>query len=365
MHHFGGLSGGNVGFVLHIGDFSRLLGNSLLHCGLLCFGLCGCFLHRFIRSGLRFDFLLHFGCSFDLIGNDLLHNGFFCGFLGCGILHGVLHGADLLLGLRSLGGGDGDVLGTVALHVADQGVAQLSGSLPAVSGIIGAGLGDDGGHLLVRTGGGHDGLTGGTALEPCLPLLLTGEGETAQIVDLIEHQAQGVGVHGGIQAGVGIGHLGGGIDAPVPVGQRSILQRIHGHKAQITDAVLLIAEQIDVLGLQIHILPAGFPADGHGGAQVDAQVQGTQMGHGIAVHIPLQSHAVAAEHMDLIAHARLHRLHLEAVAGDKAPLLGKGIQSLDLSADALGQLLIIGPDSLGITENAGQKQRIYLDLGGR
>jgi hypothetical protein len=31
----------------------------------------------------------------------------------------------------------------------------------------------------------------------------------------------------------------------------------------------------------------------------------------------------------------------------------------------MGQLLVVGADSLGIPENAGQKQRIHLDLGGR
>ena len=377
-----------VGNFLYRSLFDRLLSGGFLQNGLFGGGIFDRFLHdRFLERRFGNGFL-HRGLFFDDFDRSLLHDGFFCGFLGRGLLHnfGLRHGSFLLdggflghfgcffdrgflcgsfHGLRLLGGGDGDILRTIALHVADQGMTKLSRGLPAVRRIVGAGFGDDGAHFLVRTHRGDHGLTGRQLLQPYRAADLVGEGQLTQIVNLVQNQTQGVGVHGSIQTGVGILHLGGSIVASVTVGQGSVLQGIQGYKAQIADAVLLIAEEIDVLGLQVGIQPASLPGDSHGGAQVDAQIQGAQMGHGVAVHVPLQGHAVAAEHKDLIAHALLHSLDLGTVTGHEATLFGKRIQSLDLPLDTMGQLLVVGADSLGIPENAGQKQRLHLDLRGR
>ena len=243
-------------------------------------------------------------------------------------------------------------------------MAQLSGGLPAVGGIDGAGLCNDGGHLLVGADGRGHGLAVREPLGPFGPLLDGGEGELALIEDLIQDQAHGVGIHRGVQGGVGIGHLGGGVDAAVALGQGGVGQHIHRHKAQVADAVLLILEHLDVLGLQVHIQPSGLPAHGQGGAHIDAQVDGAQMGHGAALQMTVEGLAVAAQQDHVVADALLHRLDLMGIIGHKTSLPRQGLQGLDFLPDALGQFLVICADGLGIPEDAGQKQGFDLDLGG-
>ena len=243
-------------------------------------------------------------------------------------------------------------------------MAHLRGSLPALGGIKGTCLQDDPGHLLVRAAGRLDGLPCGQAVQPGPAALGTVKGQLAAVVQLVEHQAQGVGVHGGIHPGVGIGHLRRGVQAAVPVGQGSILQRIHGNEAQIADPVFLVAENVDILRLQIHVHPSGLPAHGHGGTQVDAQIHRAQMGHGAAAGEALQSPAVAGEQIDLKADPILHGQDLAGQEGDEAPLLRQGIQGLNLCTNTLGQLLIIGSDSIGIPVGTGQQQGLHAVLGG-
>ena len=244
-------------------------------------------------------------------------------------------------------------------------MAHLRRGLPAVGRIGGDGLCDDGGHLLVGTDGGGHALAAGQPRIPIGALLVGFEGQLACVVDLIEDQAQGVGVHGGVQGGIGIGHLGGGVDAAVALGQGRVGQHIHRHEAQVADAVLLILEHVDVLGLQVHIQPSGLPAHGQGGAHVDAQVHGAQVGHGIALHESVQGLTVAAEQDHVIADALLHRLDLMGFIGDKTSLSCQGFQGLHFLPDALGQILVVNADGFGIPEDTGQKQGFDLDLGGR
>ena len=243
-------------------------------------------------------------------------------------------------------------------------MTHFSGGLPAVGGIDGDGLGDDGSHVGIGADGSGHALAGTELLKPVGLLFGIGIGERAVIVDLIEDQTQGVGVHGGIQAGVGVGNLRRGIDAAAALGQGGIGQHIHGLEAQVTDAVFLIVEQIDVLRLQIHIEPSGLPAHRQGGAHVDAQVHGAQVGHAVAAQIALQGHAVAADEVHLVADALFHGHDLVILIRDEASLSRQGIQGLDFPGDALCQLLVIGADRVGILVNAGQQQRFDLNLGG-
>ena len=339
--HSGGFFCDFVGSLLR-GDFRDILSGGVrdILCGFVSF--CGIG----FRGG---DLLLRDGFR---LGRDILCGGICC----------LLGGR--LFGRRLCREGDGDIVHLVALHVADEGMAHLGGGLPALGRIVGTGLQDDGSHLLVGAAGGLHLLAGSQPVQPGQTALGAVKGQLAVVVDLVEHQAQGIGVHGGVQTGIGIGHLGGGIGASVAIGQGRIPQGVHGHEAQITDAVLLIAEEVDILGLQIHIQPSGLPAHSHGGAEVDAQIHRRQMGHGTPAGETLQGLAVAAEDMDLKADAVLHGNDLTVLAGHKAALLCQGVQGLHFSADALGQIFIVGQDCIGIPEDTGQQQRLHLDLGG-
>ena len=362
---FGGLlpGGGAVG-----SGFTAVFG-SFLHYVRYFDGICGNFLHRFaVCDGIRAVFL-HSGVGLFGRGRSLLHfdfrnSGFFGGVLHivlvfCGFSGFLLHGFRLL----RLGRGDGDVVRTVSLHIADEGVTHLCRGLPPVLGGVGAGLADDLGHLRVCADGGRDGLAAGQPVQPGLPLLRR-EGELPLVVDLVEHQTQCVSIHGGVEACIGIRHLRRSIDTAIPVRQGCIGQGIHGHEAQIADAVFLIAEEVDVLRLQVHIQPSGLPADSQGCAQVDAQVHCPQMGHGAAAGEPVQCLAVAAEQMDLVSDALLHFRNLEALVGDKAPLSGQLFQNTHFLTHALGQFLVVGTHCFCIPVDTGQQQGFHLDLGG-
>ncbi len=237
-------------------------------------------------------------------------------------------------------------------------MAHLGRRLPAVGRILGAGLEDDGSHLLIGT-------LGRSQIIQRSGTLLDGlKGQLAAIVDLIQHQAQGVGVHGGVEAGIGVHHLGDGVQAAVAVRQGCKIQGVHGDKAQIAHTVLLIVEQVDVAGLQVHVEPAGLPADGQCGAHIDTQIHSTQMGHGVSLEITLQCPAVAAEQVDLTADPILHGDGLAAGVGDKAPLSGQLLQGLGFLQDALGAFFKITLSCLGVLADAGQQQCIDLNLGG-
>ena len=243
-------------------------------------------------------------------------------------------------------------------------MAHLSGSLPAVGGLGRDGLGDDGGHVGIGADGSGDGLTGTELIQPFGLLFCAGVGQKAVVVDLIQHHTQGIGVHGGVQAGIGIGNLRRSVDAAAALGQGGIGQHIHVLEAQVTDAVFLIVEQVDVLRLQIHIQPSGLPAYRQGGAHVDAQIHGAQMGHGVAAQMALQGHAVAADEVHLIADTLLHGHDLVILKRDEASLSRQGIQGLNFPDDALCQFFIVSANRVGILVNAGQQQRFDLNLGG-
>ena len=100
----------------------------------------------------------------------------------------------------------------------------------------------------------------------------------AAIESLIQHKTQRIGIQRGIQGGISIGNFRGGIDSVVALRQNGIVQGIQPQEANITNPVLPVGADTDVLRLQVGVKPSTAAAGCQRGAEVKAQVDGLQMG---------------------------------------------------------------------------------------
>ena len=233
-------------------------------------------------------------------------------------------GLDLLLAVgrvqravvRDQGRNDQMVADRVAAHILLQRHAHLVRGLVAVLGLVGAGLLDDLRQLVV----GIEGRGQGVALESAgiggLGVgLLVLKGGVVAVVDPVEDHAQRVDVHRGIQTADEVAELRGGIAAAVLLGQDGILHIVRGDQAEIAQQEAARIREIDVAGLEVSVNEAFLAQGGQGHAEVDAHIDAAQMGDGVLLQIVLQGVPLGQDGIDLIAHALLLRLHLNAQEG--------------------------------------------------
>ena len=177
----------------------------------------------------------------------------------------------------------------VALHILLEGDAHLVRRLVAVLGLVGAGLLDDLGQLVVCIERGGQGI----ALEPAGVRGLGGgllilEGSVVAVVDPVEDHAEGVDVHGGVQAAEEVAELRGGIAAAVLLGQDRVLHVLGGDQAEVAEQEAAGVGEIDVAGLQIAVDVALLAQRGERDAEVDAHVDAAQVGDRVLLEVVLE-----------------------------------------------------------------------------
>ena len=140
-------------------------------------------------------------------------------------------------------------------------------------------------------------------------------------------------------------------------------QRSQADKAQVTDAVLLVVSQVNVAGAQVGVEITAATADGHGGAQIKAQVHSAQVGHGVLPQQPIQGGAVGSQQVHIKAGTFLHGDDLPVFIGQETLQPGKPLQQHSFLHDALGKFLEIFCGAVPILESTGQQQGFQLGLG--
>ena len=251
-------------------------------------------------------------------------------------------------------GDDGNVVDGVALHVSHQRLAHLHGIRPAIGGIGLTGLQQDLCHLIIGIDGRGQDVFGGV-------LHLR---QLAVVENLVQNQTQSVGIHGGVGAVHFVLQFRSGIGAAVLGRQGSQIQTFQFHQTQITDPVFPVVGDEDVGGLQIRVDPAGPAGGGQGIANVNTQINGTQVSHGVPADILLQSMTVAGQQIHPIAQvAMFHGDYLPAFKRQKAFQSGQIFQTSGFPLHGVRQFTEIFQRCGGFPKGAGQQQSVHLGLG--
>ena len=248
---------------------------------------------------------------------------------------------------------DRNIVNTVALHITDQGFSHLQRIFPTVFRVGVTSLEDDLRHLRIGIHGGRQRLSRGRALK----------GKLTVVISLVQDQTGRIDIDGGIQTAVSICDLRGCIGTAVAVGQRSVLQSIQRHKAQIANAVALIFANKNVARLQVGVQISAPTADSQSGAHIQAQIYGRQMGHGFPTETAIQTAAVVAEQIDIVTGVCFHRFGLPTFVGYETFQLGQLLQDLRFLDHTVSQLPEIFLGSFRGGKSAGQQQGLQTPLG--
>ena len=144
-----------------------------------------------------------------------------------------------------------------------------------------------------------------------------------------------------------------------------MLQGIQRSEAQITDTVALILTDKNIARSQIGVQISVPTADRQSGAQIQAQIDSGQMGHGFPAEPTIQAVPIAAEQIDIVAGACFHRLDLPTVVGQKAFQLGQLLQNLSFLDNAVSQFPEIVLGGCGRRKSACQQQSVQTPLRSR
>ena len=99
----------------------------------------------------------------------------------------------------------------------------------------------------------------------------------------------------------------------------------------------------------------GLPAEGQSGAQIDAQVHGVQMGHGVAPGVGRQGSPVWTEDPQVHAYLPIgFGGGLVAVEGGKAPGLSQPLQQADFLLQTVGHIFVIALGGSLVGTGAGE-----------
>ena len=195
----------------------------------LCFTGSGFIGGQLIHKAEVTDLILGFGCCLRdrLCCFSSFGRRGFCGGSGAIILGQILDvGNDLgRIGVGGLAanrcGGrrrliQGRIVHAVALHIADQSLAHFQRRLPTILGLGRAGFQNDLCNFIIGIEGSGQHLFGSGAVK----------GKRTAVKCLVEDQTDGVDIHRGIQGGESILNFRSGVSTAIPVGKRSVLQRV-------------------------------------------------------------------------------------------------------------------------------------------
>ena len=143
------------------------------------------------------------------------------------------------------------------------------------------------------------------------------------------------------------------------------MQIPRGEQAEVAQKEAAAFGKKDVFGLDVGVQIPRLPQSLERGAQVDAQIDALEMGHGVLVHIGLETLRPGQHGIDVAAHALLLGLGLGAQKGQQVGALGKLLGALGLLNQGLclPRKVFAG---LGLVfAGAGEQQGLDLLASGR
>ena len=155
-------------------------------------------------------------------------------------------------------------------------------------------------------------------------------------------------------------------DAMEPDGYVNLSQWIAEEVAtQVTDAVFLTSGNENITGLQIYVKISCPAANGKGLTQVQAQIDGIQMTHLSALHMPLQRAFIRAQKEHFISKAVFLGNNLPPFIGQESVQFGELFENCRFSGDAISDFPEVVHSIRGVLIGTCEKQGVKLNLGSR